>query len=110
MALNVLKLASQMLSAALPLLANDAQEAGSFAKTEFLKIAQTIAGINEQVAAGEINQQQAELLLDMQTLASRNVLLTLKGLDLLAVEDAINAALGAVKEVVNTALGFTLIA
>ncbi len=110
MALNVAKLASQMLGAALPLLEKDAEGAGPFAKTEFLKIAQTIGGINDGVADGQINQQQAVLLLDMQTLASRNVLLTLKGLDLLAVEDAINAALGVVKGIVNTALGFTLIA
>jgi hypothetical protein len=108
MALNVTKLASQMLGAALPLLEKESG-AESFAETEFLKIAQTINGINDQVAAGQINEQQAPLLLDMQTLASRNVLLTLKGLDLLAVENAINAALGAVKDVVNKALGFDLI-
>jgi hypothetical protein len=62
------------------------------------------------VAAGEINQQQAGLLLDMQTSASRNVLLTLQGLALLAVEEAINAALAVVKTAVNAATGFELIA
>jgi hypothetical protein len=108
MVLNVSKLESKMLSAALPLLEKESG-AEAFANTEFLKIAQTINGINDQVAAGHINQQQASLLLDMQTLASRNVLLTLKGLDLLTVEDAINQALGAIKDVVNTVLGFSLI-
>lgn len=108
MALNVSQLASQMLGAAVPLLEKESG-AASFAKTEFLKIAQTMEGINEQKAAGQINPEQASLLLDMQTLASRNVLLTLKGLDLLAVENAINAALSAVKDVVNKAVGFTLI-
>jgi hypothetical protein len=110
MALDVGTLATQMLSAALPILKKDAQDAESFAKTEFTKIAQTIVSIGEQVASGQINQQQAGLLLDMQTSASRNVLLTLQGLALLAVEEAINAALDVVKTAVNTALGFALIA
>jgi hypothetical protein len=62
------------------------------------------------LAAGRINSQQADLLLDMQKLASRNVLLTMEGLGLLAAEAAINAALDVVKKAVNTALGITLIA
>jgi hypothetical protein len=53
--------------------------------------------IGEQVVNGQINEQQAGLLLAMQTGASRNVLLTLQGLALLAVEEAINAALNVVK-------------
>ena len=109
MALDVGTLAAQMLGAALPILKKDAQDAESFAKTEFTKIAQTIVSIGEQVAAGQINQQQAGLLLDMQTSASRNVLLALQGLALLAAEEAINAALAVVKTAVNTALGFALI-
>lgn len=110
MALDAGALADQMLGAALPILRKGAQDAESFAKTEFTKIAQTIVSIGEQVAAGQINQQQASLLLDMQTSASRNVLLCLQGLALLAVEEAINAALGVVKAAVNTGLRFPLIA
>lgn len=109
MALDVGSLAAQMLSAALPILKKNAQDAESFAKTEFTKIAQTIVSLGEQVASGQINQQQAGLLLQMQTSASRNVLLALQGLALLTVEEAINAALGAVATAVNTALKFALI-
>ena len=107
--LDVGTLASQMLEAALPILKKGAQEAESFAKTEFTKIAHTIVAIGEQVATGQISQQQAGLLLDMQKSASRTVLLTLEGLALLAVEEAINAALDVIKGVVNTALKFPLI-
>jgi hypothetical protein len=110
MALDVGTLAEQMLGAALPILKKNAQDAESFAKSEFTKIAQTIVSIGDQVAAGQINEQQAGLLLDMQTSASRNVLLTLQGLALLTVEEAINAALAVVKAAVNTALKFPLIA
>lgn len=103
-------LASQMFGAALPILEKDAADAKSFAKVEFAKIAQTIVSIGEQLASGQITEGQAGLLLEMQTSASRNVLLTLKGLALLAVEEAINAALEVVKATVNTAIGFSLIA
>jgi hypothetical protein len=110
MPLDVQDLASKMIAAAVPILSKDAKNAEAFAKTEFTKIAQTIASIGQMLSAGQINQQQAALLLDMQRSASRNVLLTLQGLALLAVENAINAALNVVKTVVNTDLGFALIA
>jgi hypothetical protein len=109
MDLDVGTLASQMLEAALPILQKDTQDAESFAKTEFTKLAQTMVSITGQLAAGEIDQQQASLLLEMQKSASRNVLLTLKGLALLGAEAAINAALSVVKTVVNTAARFPLI-
>ena len=109
MAIDVQSLTQQMVQAAVPILKQGAQDAESFAQTEFTKIAQTIASVGEQVAMGQINQDQAKLLLNMQTSASRNVLLTLQGLALLMVESAINAALGVVKGTVNTALGFALL-
>lgn len=109
MALDIGTLASQMLNAALPILKKGASDAESFARTEFTKIAQTIVAIGQDLATGQVNSQQAALLLDMQTSASRNVLLTLEGLALLAVEEAINAALGAVKDSVNAALRIPLI-
>lgn len=110
MTLNVETLASQMLNAALPILEKDASDAASFGKTEFTKIAQTIVSIGQQLASGEINQQQATVLLQMQTTASQNVLLALKGLALVTIESAINAALGVIAGVVNKAVGFSLIA
>lgn len=109
MALDVGSLASQMLAAALPMLKQDAANAESFAKGEFQKIAQTIVSIEEQQASGEVDQAEASLFLDMQKNASKSVLLALKGMALLAVENAINAALGAIKAVVNSTLGFALI-
>lgn len=107
--LDVGTLAQQMLAAALPILKKGATDAESFAKTEFTKIAQTIVSITEQLATGQINADQAKLLLQMQTNASRAVLLTLEGLALLAVEQAIQAALNVVAGVVNGFVHFPLI-
>jgi hypothetical protein len=109
MSLDAGALASQMLGVALPILKKDAQNAESFAKLEFAKIAQTIVSIGEQLAVAEITQPEAVLYLDMQKNASQTVLLALQGLGLLAVESAINAALGVIKTAVNTAVGFALI-
>ncbi len=109
MSLDVGTLAGQMLAAALPILKKGATDAESFAKTEFTKIAQTIVSLGEQVASGQVNEQQARLFLDMQASASRTVLLTLEGLALLTVEQAINAALNVIKGAVNDALHFALI-
>lgn len=109
MPLDAGALASQMLGAALPILKKNSEDAQSFARIEFTKIAQTIASIQEMLAAGQINQQQAILLLEMQKSASRSVLLTVRGLALLAAEEAINAALNVIKGVVNAAVKFPLV-
>jgi len=113
--LDVQSLASQMLSAALPILKKGVTDIQTFAKSEFTLIAQRIVSIGEQLAEGKaglpggINEEQARLLLDMQKNASRSTLLTVEGLGLLMVEQAINAALGAVRKAVNAALGIALL-
>ena len=58
---------------------------------------------------GQIDEEEAELQFNIQKNASRTVLLTIEGLGILAVEQAINAALDVVSDTVNTALGFNLI-
>jgi len=66
MELDAEALAKQMLGAALPILRKEAVDSQSFAEVEFTKIAQTIVSIQKMLAEGQINQQQATLLLDMQ--------------------------------------------
>jgi hypothetical protein len=54
---------------------------------------------------GKITEQEAAYLMDLQRNASRTVLLTIEGLGILAVEEAINAALAVVRDTINAALG-----
>jgi hypothetical protein len=82
----------------------------TFAETEFEKIAQTVVSIGDGIAAGTITKEQAPILLDMQKNASRAVLAAVEGMTLVAAEQAVNAALGAVKTAVNTFVGFPLLA
>ena len=81
----------------------------SFATAEFEKIAQTVVSIGEGVAAGTITQDQAPILLDMQKNASQAVLAALQGMSIIAAEQAVNAAIGAVKGAINTFVGFPLV-
>lgn len=109
MALDVGQLVGQMLTAAAGPLKAGGQTVLSYAQTEFPKIAQTIVSIGDQVATGAISQQEASLLLDMQANATRAVLAAAEGMSLIAAEEAINAALSAIKGVVNATLHFALI-
>ena len=80
-------------------------EIKEYAKTESLKLAQTLAMIETLRSLGKLSTQQAELHLQIQKNAMRSVLLTVEGLGLLAVESAINGALARVREHGHAAVG-----
>lgn len=109
MKLDTDKLGTEIAAAIKGVFSDEWPEIREYAQAEANKLAQTLAMIEALKAAGKINEQQAELHLQIQKNAMRSVLLTLEGLGMLAVENAINAALLVVKDTVNTALGFRLI-
>ena len=80
-----------------------------YVSAESQKMATTFAQIEALTLAGKINQAEASVLFEMQKNASRAVLLSVKGMGLIAVEMAINAAIDAVRGSVNGALGFALL-
>jgi predicted transcriptional regulator len=80
-----------------------------YAKMEFTKIVQTIADIDQMKRDGKITLEEAQSLLDMQKHATRAVMLAVETMGVVAVEKAINAALGAVRDVVNKAVGWSLL-
>jgi hypothetical protein len=109
MAIDVKTLADDMFGAAWRVLSAKAPEIETYATGEFKKIAQTMATIEAARVLGQISPEQAALLLDMQKSASRSVLLCAAGVELLAAEAAINAALEVARPVVNKAIGFALV-
>ena len=109
MSLDVGQLASQMLAAAAGPLKAGGPKVLSYEQTEFTKIAQEIASIEAQSLAGSVTQDEASLLLDMQKQATRAVLAGVEGMSLILAEQAINAALQAIKGIVNSVVHFTLI-
>lgn len=80
-----------------------------YAATEFANIAAWMRTLEEQTKSGGVSQEQARALLALQTQATRNVFLTIEGLELLSVERAINAAIDSVRGIVNAAIGFAIL-
>ncbi|MGB5325680.1 MAG: hypothetical protein WBN40_09690 [Pseudomonadales bacterium] len=109
MAINVKKLLRQMLKAARQELKDEWPIVKDHAETELKGIAEGIALIERLRLEGRISQRQARALIKMKKNTAQIVLLTLKGLGIIAAERAINAALKAVKDTVNEALDFKLL-
>jgi hypothetical protein len=109
MALDVNAIAQAMGKALFDSLKTSVPDIKEYATQEAKKFAQSLAMIEALKVAGKITEQEAQLHLDIQKNASRMVLLTVKGLGAVAVESALNAALGVVKQAVNTAVGFALV-
>ena len=80
-----------------------------FATAEATKLATTAAQIQLGIADGSISPQHAPILLQMQTNSSQAALTAVETVGLIAAQDAINAALGVLKEAVNTAVGFAVL-
>ena len=109
MSINVSQLARQMVGAAKTELTDEWPEIKQYAEAEARKIAETIKMIGRLHAQGKITKKAAKLHLRIQKNAAVTVLLTVEGLGLLAVENAINAAVKAIRQAVNTAVGFSLV-
>lgn len=109
MALDLNELKAAMVGAAKASLASDWPRARDFADAEFRKLALSLRDIAALAAQGKVNRTQARSLLAIHRNTTRMVLLTVKGLGRIAVDNAINAALGAAAKLVNSAAGFALL-
>ncbi|WP_310496414.1 hypothetical protein [Sandarakinorhabdus sp.] len=107
--LSVGTLAKAMIGAAKGSFNRDWPVVKEFAEGELKKLAQTLVQIGRLTALGRVNHAEASVLLEMQKNTARAVMLALQGMSLLMVEQAINAALGAVRDLVNGAIGFALV-
>jgi hypothetical protein len=107
--LKLSDLAKSMVGAAKGSLAEDWPKVKDFAKPEFEKLAKAVVDIAKLGPAGKINEQQAKALLAIHRNTTLTVLLTIEGMGLIAVENAINAALGAVRDAINSAAGFVIL-
>ena len=109
MGLDTSQIAKEMTAVFIGSLKDKAPDIQRYAASEAKKLAQSLAKIEKLVLAGKIDEDEARLQFDIQRNATQTVLLTIQGLGTLAVEEAINAALDAVKISVNKALGFSLL-
>lgn len=109
MSINVNDLLGDMVEAAKGVLSGKWPDIKDYAETELKGIAEGIALVEKLHLAGSVTDEQAKLLFEMKKNTAKIVLLSIEGLGILAVEQAINAALDVVKEAVNGALDFSLI-
>lgn len=107
--IDVLGMVKDMLEAASKVLKDEWPKAKTYAEMEFKKLGETIVTIQKAKLAGELDEEDARILIDMQKNAMRSVIVTLSGLGIIAVEKAINAALGAIRDTVNAALSWPLL-
>ncbi len=107
--LDITILLGNMLNAAKTSLNSKWPGVAGVATTTFKSLAQHLADIEIMRKNDTITNEKAGLMVDMQKNAIRVALLTEEGLGLLAAEAAINAALNAIRDSVNTAIGFVLI-
>lgn len=109
MGLKTSELAKSMLGAAESVLGEKWPEIRDYARGEAKKIAQDMVLVEKLVLKGKMSPERARLHLQIQLNSARTVFLAVEGLGILAAEQALNAALGAVRDAVNTALGFPLV-
>jgi len=103
------ELGKEMLAAAKKSLAKDWGKGEAYATPELKRLATCLVDIHALKSQGTVDEQQAKALLRIHRIATESVLLTIEGLGIIAVENAINAAFAAVKETVNKAIGFVLL-
>ncbi len=109
MSLDVGELAGKMLLAFKGELSDKWPEVKDYAETEAKKFAENFVMIERLKLTSEITEEQAKLHHGIQRNASRTVLLAIEGLGILAVEQAINAAMAVLRETGNGALDFALL-
>ncbi|WP_448203112.1 hypothetical protein [Azospirillum sp. sgz302134] len=112
MALDVESLAQRMLAAGAAAFGDNWDRTAAYATTEFQKIAQTIAGIESDLAQvpPAYTPETAKLLFSMQLQSTENTLIAASEMVEIAVQAAIKAMLAVVGDAVQKALGFDLFA
>jgi hypothetical protein len=107
--INFVSIGKSMLEAAKAELSSHWKEVKPFAEKEVKSFTENLKFIAKLKAEGKINEAQALLYIDIQKSSMRIVLLTIQGLGILTVENAINSAINVVKDTVNSAIGWAVL-
>lgn len=107
--INIQTLISDMLKAAEKPLGDYWQKVKPIAEQQFRQFGQNIQSIGEMKLKGKITEEQARLQLSIQKNSMQMVLLSYEGLGIIAVENAINAAIDVIRAVVNTSIGWRIL-
>jgi hypothetical protein len=105
MEIDTERLLKSMLKAARVVLKKQWPKSKDYAENEFRKLLLEAQHISQLKDNNKMTEKEARYLMDLQRNASRAVLLTIKGLGIIAVEGAVNAALDVARDTINDAIG-----
>jgi len=99
----------EMMEAVKVILKDHWQKAKPFAEKQIMLFTESLETIERLKDQEILTEEQAKLYIDIQRSSLRIALITVDGLQSLAVERAINTALNIVKKTINTAIGWKII-
>ena len=107
--LNIKDLSAEMLQGFKDVASEDLPLVKAYIKKSSEDLARCLVQITELHLLGDINEEKAKLMLDIQTKAIESTFLTIEGMRQKAVNTAVMSALNCVKKTVNAAIGWGLI-
>ncbi len=99
------KVVSAMMQASASALVKGGQKASEYATHEYMGFIADIEHVQAMAEKGTISQAEAQAVVDQHKLSMQAVLVTVEGLSLIAVQEAINAAISALNDALMNALG-----
>ncbi len=109
MALDFDDILDRMLNAARETLQEKWPLVASTARERFQDLAQVLINIEQDKLSGDLTEDEAKELMEMHQNAVKTALEEIKGIGKLLAEAVINAVLRAVRDIVNSAVGWTLV-
>lgn len=109
MSIRASDLAKSMIATVRSSLGRDWKAARTFTEPELRRLARVLVDLGKLASSGQITEDEARSLLKIHRNTTETVMLTVKGLGVLAVENAVNSALGVVRDAVNTGFGIELL-
>jgi hypothetical protein len=98
------KVVSDMLRASAGALSNGGKQATEYATHEYSQFISDIQQVQNMAEAGTISSDEAQALVDQHKLSMQAVLITIEGLGVIAVQNAINAAMAVLNSALQTAV------
>jgi hypothetical protein len=103
--LDINKVVSDMLQASSAALIKGGQQASEYASHEYAQFIDDIEHVQTMAEQGTITAAEAQALVDQHKMSMQAVLLCVEGLGVIAVQNAINAALKVLNDAIAAALG-----
>jgi hypothetical protein len=103
--LDMNKVVNDMLQASASSLIKGGQQASEYASHEYTQFIEDIEHVQTMADEGTITAAEAQALVDQHKMSMQAVLLCIEGLGVVAVQNAINAALQVLNNAIAAALG-----